>query len=68
MVDMHKSHKTRFSMGASSWDEICIFCGYTDVAGGGWGKLGEPCTATPEEREARRWDDKPRADQSNGGE
>ena len=52
---LHPSHKTRVSLDASSWDEICIYCGYTDSTGGGWGKLAEPCTATPEEREKARW-------------
>ena len=53
--DRHPSHKTRFSMDASSWDEICIYCGHTDRAGGGWGKLADPCIATPEEREQAKW-------------
>jgi len=43
---LHPSHKTRISMDASSWDEICIFCGYTDRLGS-WGKLAEPCTNVP---------------------
>jgi len=38
----HPSHVTRIS-DASSFDEICINCGSTDVAGGGWGALGQPC-------------------------
>ncbi len=33
-------------MGASLYDEICVKCGHTDIATGGWGKLAEPC---PEE-------------------
>ena len=38
----HPTHVTRFS-DASSYDEVCTNCGATDIAGGGWGKLGEPC-------------------------
>ena len=40
----HSSHKTRFSFDASSYDEVCELCGATDIAGGGWGKLAEPCS------------------------
>lgn len=40
----HPSHTTRFS-DASQYDEICTKCGATDIAGGGWGKLAEPCPA-----------------------
>lgn len=40
----HSSHETR-SSDASTYDEVCIKCGATDVSGGGWGKLAEPCTA-----------------------
>lgn len=43
---LHPTHKTRISMGASLYDEICVKCGHTDIATGGWGKLAEPC---PEE-------------------
>jgi hypothetical protein len=39
----HPSHKTRFSFDASTYDEMCELCGATDIAGGGWGKLAEPC-------------------------
>lgn len=39
----HPSHKTRISLDASSYDEICILCGATDVAGYGWGTLKYPC-------------------------
>lgn len=42
----HPSHEARFS-DASSFDEICEKCGATDIAGGGWGKLAEPCPAKP---------------------
>lgn len=38
----HPSHVTRVSIDASSFDEICVFCGHTDRLGG-WGKLAEPC-------------------------
>jgi hypothetical protein len=37
----HPSHETRIS-DASSFDEICIHCGATDVLGG-WGQLQYPC-------------------------
>lgn len=43
MSGPHPTHKTRFSFDASTWDEICVKCGNTDIAGGGWGKLAEPC-------------------------
>jgi hypothetical protein len=42
----HPSHKTR-SSDASTYDEVCLNCGATDIAGNGWGKLAEPCIATP---------------------
>lgn len=42
MTGPHSSHETRFS-DASTFDEICKICGATDIAGGGWGKLAEPC-------------------------
>lgn len=38
----HPSHKTRISVDASSYDEICVRCGHTDRLGS-WGKLAEPC-------------------------
>jgi len=40
----HPTHSTR-SSDASSFDEVCTACGATDIAGGGWGKLAEPCSA-----------------------
>jgi hypothetical protein len=42
-IDMktHASHKTRISMDASSYDEICEYCGATDTAGSTG--LTEPC-------------------------
>lgn len=40
---MHPSHVTRISMGASSYDYICINCGATDQIGG-WGDLARPCS------------------------
>jgi len=42
----HPTHKTRFSFDASTYDEVCVNCGATDIAGGGWGKLAKPCGAT----------------------
>ena len=39
---MDPTHKTRFS-DASSFDEVCVKCGATDIAGGGWGQLAQPC-------------------------
>lgn len=50
MGGLHPSHKTRIG-DASSWDEICVKCGHTDIAGGGWGKLAEPCTKADNEDE-----------------
>jgi hypothetical protein len=38
----HESHNTRVS-DASSFDEICVNCGRTDITGGGWGWLRMPC-------------------------
>lgn len=40
---LHPSHVTRISMDASSYDEVCVNCGATDIAGAGWGRLGQPC-------------------------
>ena len=45
---LHPSHKTRVSVGASSFDEICTRCGATDIAGGGWGRLKYPCSKAQE--------------------
>jgi len=56
---VHSSHKTRISMDASTYDEICVYCGATDVAGGGWGRLAYPCPATEQARREERWGDKP---------
>lgn len=39
----HPSHITR-SSDSSLYDEKCVNCGATDLAGGGWGKLAEPCS------------------------
>lgn len=55
-MSCHPSHETRVSMDASTWDEICIHCGHTDIAAGGWGKLAEPCPET--NRELKRWGDR----------
>lgn len=46
----HPSHKTRFS-DASSFDEICIYCGATDQVPGGWGQLAYPCSKVPKSEE-----------------
>jgi len=43
----HPSHVTRISIDASTYDEICINCGATDIAGGGWGVLAKPCPKVP---------------------
>jgi len=40
--ELHPSHITRIS-DASSFDEICVNCGATDITGGGWGGLRKPC-------------------------
>lgn len=41
----HPSHRTRISLDASSYDEICTKCGATDQVPGGWGALAYPCPA-----------------------
>ena len=38
--------KTRFSVDASTYDEICTKCGATDMVPGGWGDLAKPCPKT----------------------
>ena len=43
----HPSHVLRFSMDASSYDEICVNCGATDQVPGGWGQLAFPCPHAP---------------------
>ena len=49
MPGPHPSHQTRVSMSASTYDEICVNCGATDITGGGWGRLADPCPAwTPD--------------------
>ncbi len=53
---LHPSHRTRISMGASSYDEICTLCGARDVAGGGWGSLKFECKGTDEQR--KEYDEK----------
>ena len=45
---LHPSHKTRISMDASSYDEICTLCGATDRIGT-WGNLRYPCPKTQKE-------------------
>lgn len=42
-VGRHPSHKTRVSMDSSSYDEVCVNCGATDITGHGWGRLAFPC-------------------------
>jgi len=39
---LHPTHRTRMS-DASSFDEICMLCGFTDQVPGGWGNLVKPC-------------------------
>jgi hypothetical protein len=39
---LHPTHKTRISIDASSYDEICVNCGATDRIGS-WGDLAKPC-------------------------
>lgn len=51
MSGPHPSHKTRVSMDASSFDEICEYCGRTDTVFG-WGLLVYPCPNAPQEQEA----------------
>ena len=38
----HPSHKLR-SSDSSMYDVICTRCGRTDITGGGWGMLTDPC-------------------------
>lgn len=40
---LHPSHVTRVTIDASSYDEICVNCGETDIVPGGWGNLRLPC-------------------------
>lgn len=42
METKHPSHVTR-SSDASTFDEVCVNCGATDIAPGGWGVLAYPC-------------------------
>jgi len=51
---LHPSHETRVSMGASSYDEICIYCGRTDIVIGGLAKLAEPCPNFAKRQEAEK--------------
>ena len=48
-VGPHPSHVLRFSMDASTFDEICVNCGAHDEVPGGWGRLAEPCPNAPSE-------------------
>lgn len=49
-MSKHSSHVTRFSFDASTWDEMCINCGYTDMVPGGWGQLAYECPVPIEQR------------------
>ena len=49
-----RSHKTRIS-DASSYDEICVRCGTTDIAGAGWGGLAMPCPGSPDPKNKEPW-------------
>ena len=42
---LHRSHVTRFSFDASTYDEVCVNCGAHDEVPGGWGELGKPCAS-----------------------
>ncbi len=50
MSGIHKSHRTRFSFDASTYDEICELCGAHDEVPGGFGRLAYPCPASDEKR------------------
>lgn len=54
-MGLHASHRTRIS-DASSFDEICVLCGATDVTNGGWGQLAKPCPASDKKR--KEYDEK----------
>ncbi len=54
-MGLHPSHKTRVSFDASSYDEICIYCGATDKVIGGWGQLAYPCPSNPKEYAAEQY-------------
>lgn len=56
MSGPHPSHKTRVSMDASTYDEICDLCGATDQVPGGWGRLAYPCP-NAEKKETQDADD-----------
>jgi hypothetical protein len=51
MDSLHPSHRTRISLDASSYDEICVLCGATDSITS-WGTLVNECTGTDEARAA----------------
>lgn len=44
---LHPSHTTR-SSDASSYDEVCMYCGAHDLSGAGWGELASPCPESDE--------------------
>lgn len=48
-METHKTHRTRISLDASTYDEICDLCGKTDRYGS-IGDLAYPCPANDEER------------------
>lgn len=49
-MGVHSSHRTRFSMSASTYDEICELCGAHDELMG-FGMLACTCPATQEARD-----------------
>lgn len=50
-MQWHPTHRPRFSMDASSYDEICDLCGATDGPIER-GDMGWPCPASDEKRAA----------------
>lgn len=55
MDKKHPSHITR-SSDSSMYDEKCINCGATDIAGGGWGELALPCKSGNNKKVKRKQD------------
>lgn len=55
----HSSHKTR-SSDASTFDEICVNCGATDQAPGGWGELANPCPNPNPQRQNEETEEPPK--------
>ena len=62
-MGLHPTHRTRISLDASTYDEICELCGATDITLGGWGKLGEPCPSNDDLR--KEYDLKKAAETTN---